>query len=478
MAVRNKLFIDNEWVDAAAGGTFDTVDPATEEVITAVALAEEADVDRAVKSSQRAMAGDWARLPPERRGELLWRLADVIESRGEEIARLETRDMGKPLRESHANVTRSVRTCRYYAGAVDKLMGDSIPVGHDVFAFTHYQPLGVTAHITPWNYPFANACRSLPPALAAGSTVILKPASDTPLTTLLLGELCAEAGVPPGVVNVVPGSGAVTGAALANHPGVCGITFTGSVEVGKRVAASAAQRIIPTVLELGGKNPQIVFADADFELALQQTMRGAFTNAGQVCTSVSRVLIERPLHKRFVEALEGRISALTIGDGIDNPDIGPLVSRAHRDTVARYVEIGRTRDGARLVTGGGRPKDHARGWFWQPTLFDQVDRDMTIAREEIFGPVLSVIPFDGDDEALAIANDLSLGLTAGLFTANIDRALRLARDLRAGMVWINDWFLSPVQTPHGGVGDSGLGREQGMQALMNYVQLKAISVRF
>jgi aldehyde dehydrogenase (NAD+) len=355
-------------------------------------------------------------------------------------------------------------------------VGESIPIGAAGFSFTLFEPLGVTAHITPWNYPFANACRSLPTALAAGCSVILKPASDTPLTTLLLGELCAEAGFPPGVVNVLPGSGSLTGAALASHRGVRGITFTGSVSTGKQIATHAAQRIVPCVLELGGKNPQIVFADCDLEHAIAQTIRGAFTNAGQVCTSVSRVLVERPILARYIEALSARVRALTIGPGVGNPDIGPLVSKNHYDDVARFAAIG-VQQGARLVTGGRRPEGFERGYFWQPTLFDRVTPDMTIARDEIFGPILSVVSFDSDEHALAIANGLDLGLTAGIFTRDVGRALRFARDLQAGIVWINDWFLSPVQTPHGGVKESGLGREQGMVALMNYTRIKAVAAR-
>lgn len=475
--MRTKLFIDNAWVDASGGRTFATINPATEESIADVALGSPEDVDTAVQSSHRAMKGEWGEMLPERRGELLNGLADLIDTHKDTIARLETLDMGKPLKESYGNVARSARTCRYYAGAVDKLLGDQIPVGPNALSFTIIEPLGVTVHITPWNYPFANACRSLPAALAVGSTAILKPASDTPLTTLVLAELCAAAGFPPGVVNVVPGSGSQTGAALVQHPLVRGVTFTGSIQTGKRIAAFAAERIVPTVLELGGKNPQIVFADADLEAAVQQTMRGAYTNAGQVCTSVSRVLVERAIYACYVEALAARIAKLTVGNGLDNPDIGPLVSRAHRDDVERYVKIGIERDRARLVCGGERPKHLSRGYFFAPTLFDEVDPSMTIAREEIFGPVLSVIPFDGDEEALTIANGLELGLTSGVFTRDVHRALRFARDIRAGMVWINEWFLSPVQTPHGGVMESGLGREQGMPSLMNYARIKSVGMR-
>ncbi len=476
MIHENRIFIDNEWVETADGNTFESIDPATEEVIAEVALAGPDDVDRAVKSASDAMKGEWGSLPPERRAALIARLGEVIAAHSEEIAALETRDMGKPIRESRANIARSVRTFQYYAGAVDKLLGDTIPTGPSGLAFTLYEPVGATAHITPWNYPFANACRSLPIALAAGCTAVIKPASVTPLTTLMLGDMVLEAGLPSGVVNIVTGDGRKTGAALADHPGIRAITFTGSVETGRRVGRAAAERIVPSVLELGGKNPQIVFADADFDLAIAQTLRGAFTNAGQVCTSVSRVLVERPLAADFVATLEARISALRMGPGMEDIDIGPLVSSDHLGTVEHCVRIGIS-EGARLVTGGERPKEFDRGYFFKPALFDRVTPDMTIATEEIFGPVLSIIAFDTEEEALAIANGLTLGLTAGVFTRDIARAMRFVRRLEAGMVWVNDWFLSPVQVPHGGVKESGLGREQGMNAMLNYVHVKSVGIR-
>lgn len=472
----NDLFIDNAYVPSASARRFDAVDPATEEVITTVAKASADDVERAVASSQRALRGPWYDLPPQARGELIDRLGDLIEANKDVIAQLETLDMGKPVRESYANVARSVRTCRYYAGAADKLEGQSIPVDRRSFNFSFHEPLGVTAHITPWNYPFANACRSLPTALAAGCTVVLKPASDTSLSTLLLGDLCRQAGFPDGVVNVVTGSGSEAGAALARHPGVRGITFTGSVDTGRRIMQMAAEHIRPVVLELGGKNPQIVFADADLDVALKETVRGAFMNAGQVCTGISRVLVERKIYADYVERLRTAVDALTIGHGTDNPDLGPLVSRAHRATVEGYVEIAHA-DGARLVSGGRRPADLERGWFYRPTVFDEVRAEMRIAREEVFGPLLVVMPFETDAEALAIANGVDFGLSSGLFTRDIDRAMRFARDIEAGMVWINEWFQSPVQVPHGGVKTSGIGREQGMLALANYTQVKDVAIR-
>ena len=476
LPVFSDLFIDNRFVPAAEGRRFDAIDPATEAVITQVAKADAGDVERAVRSAHDASKGPWRDTPPHVRGEMLDRLGDLIDEHKETIARLETADMGKPLRESYTNVARSVRTCRYYAGAADKFEGQSFPVDRRSFNFTLHEPLGVTAHITPWNYPFANACRSLPTALAAGCTVVLKPASDTSLSTLLLGELCRQAGFPDGVVNVVTGAGSEAGSALARHPLVRGITFTGSVDTGKRIMQMAAEHIRPVVLELGGKNPQVVFADADIEHALQETVRGAFTNAGQVCTGISRVLVERSIHADYVERLKALVDALTVGPGIENPNIGPLVSAAHRATVEEFVDIAHA-DGARLVSGGCRPSGLDKGWFYRPTLFDKVDSGMRIAREEVFGPLLVVMPFDGDEQALAIANDIDFGLTAGVFTNDLNRAMRFARDLEAGMIWVNEWFQSPVQVPHGGVKTSGIGREQGMLAMSNYTQVKDIAWR-
>lgn len=472
----DQLFIDNEYVPPAAGRRFDSIDPATEAPITTLPLADAADVDRAVRSAHRAFSS-WRRTTPSERTRLLLKAAAQIDARRNEIAQLETLDMGKPLRESLANVARSVRTFEYAAGATDKLEGQSIPVDDRSFNFTHLEPVGVTAHITPWNYPFANVCRSVPVALAAGCTAVVKPASETCLTTLLLGDILREAGFPPGVVNVVTGSGSEAGASLARHPLVRAITFTGSVGTGQRIAQYAAEHVRPVVLELGGKNPQLVCADADLDLALKETVRGAFTNAGQVCTGVSRVLVERAIYAPYVEALRARVDALTVAPGTDNADLGPLVSRAHRETVSDYVRIAAA-EGARLVSGGHIPEGRERGWFYRPTVFDEVRPDMRIAREEVFGPLLVVMPFDSDDEALEIANGIEFGLTAGVFTRDLGRAMRFVRDVEAGMVWVNEWFQSPVQVPHGGVKHSGIGREQGLASFSNYLQTKDVAIRF
>ncbi len=472
--MKYKLLIDNEWADSASGRTFPSINPATEEEIGVVPLSDVRDVDRAVRSSKDASQA-WRKSSPAERARLLNRLADLIEQYRNEIARLETLDMGKPLRESHANIDRSIVTARYYAGAADKYEGASYPVDSSTFNFSVFEPLGVTAHITPWNYPFANAMRSLPTAIAAGCTVVIKPATDTSLTTLYLGKLCVEAGFPPGVVNVVTGSGSEAGAALAAHPDVKGITFTGSVSTGVKIMKAAAEHIRPVVLELGGKNPQVVFADADIDHAVNETVRGAYTNAGQVCTSVSRLLVEEQIYDRYVEQLRERLESLTIDDGLNDPDIGPLVSRQHYDDVSGYADIAKS-EGAQLVTGGARAEGFQRGYFYKPTLFAKVSNDMRIAQEEVFGLILSAISFRSEDEAIAISNDSPFGLTSGVFTQDIDRATRFAREIEAGMVWINRWFQSPVQVPHGGVKTSGLGREQGLMALRNYSQVKDIAI--
>ena len=471
----NQLFIDNAYVAPASGRRFDAIDPATEAVITTLPQADAADVDRAVRSAHAAFRR-WRLTTPAERTGLLLKAAALIADRKDEIARLETLDMGKPLRESLANVARSVRTFEYAAGATDKLEGTSIPVDSRTFNFTRLEPVGVTAHITPWNYPFANACRSLPVALASGCTAVVKPASETCLTPLLLGDVLRAAGFPPGVVNVVTGNGPETGASLARHPLVGAITFTGSVATGRRIAQYAAEHLRPVVLELGGKNPQVVCADADLDQALKETVRGAFTNAGQVCTGVSRVLVERSIYAGYVEALCSRVGAMTVAPGLENADLGPLVSRTHRQTVADYVRIAQ-QEGARLVCGGRVPEGLERGWFYRPTVFDEVSASMRIAQEEVFGPVLVVLPFDTDAEALAIANSGDFGLAAGIFTRDLDRAMRFVRDVEAGMVWVNEWFQSPVQVPHGGVKHSGLGREQGMVAFANYLQAKDVAIR-
>jgi aldehyde dehydrogenase (NAD+) len=479
--MQGKLFIDGAWLDAVSGATFATVDPATEEPIQEVARGGRADVDRAVRAAERAMRGPWREMAPAERGRLLLRLAERIGAARDELAALETADMGKPIGQARGDVDGVVATLVYNAGAADKMEGATIPLGPDVVDFTLLEPLGVTAHIVPWNYPLGMAMRSLAPALAAGCTAVLKPAEQSPLSALRLAELVAEAGFPKGVVNVVTGlggdgSGGEAGEALVRHPGVRGISFTGSLETGRAIMAAAAQGVKPVVLELGGKNPMLVFEDADLERAVDDAIEAGFDNTGQVCSSASRLLLQRPIEAAFLERFEARAKALRIGPGRDDPDLGPIAFAEQHAKVMGYIELGRE-EGARLRFGGRRPGRLNRGHFVEPTLFDQVDPAMRIAREEIFGPVVTATTFDHEADAIEIANGLGHGLCAGAHTRDVGRALRLTRQLEAGSVWINGWFMGGVQAPTGGVKHSGIGRERGLPGVRNYLQIKNVAIR-
>ena len=471
-----RLFIADEWVAPESGATFATIDPSTEEPIEEIARADARDVDRAVQAASRAMSGPWREMAPAERGRLLFRLADAIEAARDELALLETTDVGKPLKRSRGDVDGVVATLRYNAGAADKLEGTTVPLGPEVVDFTLLEPLGVTAHIVPWNYPLGMAIRSLAPALAAGCSAVLKPAEQSPLSALRLAELCREAGLPKGVLNVVTGFGEEAGEALVRHPLVRGISFTGSVETGRRIMAMAAERTRPVVLELGGKNPMLVFADADLERAAADAIEGAFDNSGQVCSSSSRLLVSPEIKDELIDLVRTKAKVLRVGPGRDDPDLGPLVSAEQYAKVMGYIEAG-LREGASLLFGGRRPEHLNRGFFVEPTLFDRVDPDMRIAREEIFGPVATVTTFASEDQALAIANGLGYGLSAGVYTRDISRALRLAQRLEAGSVWINGWYLGGVQAPTGGIKDSGIGRERGLPGIRNYLQIKNVAIR-
>jgi aldehyde dehydrogenase (NAD+) len=471
-----RLFIADEWVAPASGATFVTIDPSTEEPIREVARAGAADVDRAVQAAHQAMAGPWREMAPAERGRLLFRLADAIEAAEDELALLETTDVGKPLRESRGDVEGVVATLRYNAGAADKIEGTTVPLGREVVDFTLLEPLGVTAHIVPWNFPLGMAVRSLAPALAAGCSAVLKPAEQSPLSALRLAELGREVGLPKGVLNVVTGFGEEAGEALVRHPLVRGISFTGSVETGRRIMALAAERTRPVVLELGGKNPMLVFADADLERAAADAAEGAFGNSGQVCSSSSRLLVAPVVKDEFIDRLRARAAALRVGPGRDDPDLGPLVSAEQYAKVTGYIEDA-LRERAHLVFGGRRPEHLNRGFFLEPTLFDRVSPDMRIAREEVFGPVTTVTTFESEEQALAIANGLGYGLCAGVYTRDVSRALSFAQRLEAGSVWINGWFLGGVQAPTGGIKDSGIGRERGLPGIRNYLQIKNVAIR-
>ena len=474
--MQTDLVIAGRAVPAASGERFATLDPATETPIVEVARGGAADVDAAVRAAHDAFYGDWRKVTPAARGRILLRLADLVAAHKEELAALETADVGKPLKEARGDVDGVVSTLIYNAGAADKMEGATIPLGPSVVDFTLMEPLGVTAHIVPWNYPLGMAARSLGPALAAGCTAVLKPAEQTPLTALRFAELALEAGLPPGVLNVVTGFGEEAGAPLVRHPLVRGVTFTGSVPTGRTIMAMAAEHTIPVVLELGGKNAVLVFADADLDRVVADVIEGAFENAGQICSSASKLLVEASVADELVERLHARAARITVGPGKDDPDLGPVVSDEQHERVLGFVT--EAKGSARLVHGGGRPAELPRGWFVAPTILDRVPPEARIAREEVFGPVVTVTRFTAEEEeAVAIANGTGYGLVAGVYTRDISRALRLAQTLEAGSVWINGWFLGGQQAPTGGIKDSGIGRERGLLGVRNYLQVKNVGIR-
>jgi acyl-CoA reductase-like NAD-dependent aldehyde dehydrogenase len=473
------LWIDNQAGEAASGDTFATLNPATGEELAQIARGSAADIDRAVSSAQEALRGKaWGRMNPHERARLLWALADLIEANADELATLETRDNGKPYFESRkVDLPSVVENFRYFAGLADKIQGETIPVAGPFLNYTLREPVGVVGCIVPWNFPLSLAAWKVAPALACGNAVVLKPAEETPLTALRLGELAAEAGFPPGVLNVVPGFGEEAGAALVAHPGVDAVSFTGSTEVGRIVARNAAETLKKVSLELGGKSPNLVFEDADLDAAVRGATTGIFYGKGEVCAAGSRILVERGAYDAFVEAFRARAEKMTVGDPMDpGTRIGAIVSERQLERVLGYVEAGR-KEGARLVTGGERAQVDGRGNFVTATVFADVDPDMTIAREEIFGPVAAVIPFDDVDDAVAKANRTIYGLAAGIWTRDVGKAHRLARELQAGTVWINTYNQYDSASPFGGYKQSGYGRDLGYQAaLEKYTQVKSVWV--
>ena len=477
--IRNRLWIGNEWSDAADGGTFATVNPATGETITEVASAQAADIDRAVAAAREAMANDaWRNMNPHKRSRLLWKLADAIEAAADELGALETADNGKPYFEARkVDVPSVVENFRYFAGMADKIQGATIPVAGPFLNYTLREPVGVVGCITPWNFPLSLAAWKVAPALACGNAVILKPAEQTPLTAIRLGELAAEVGFPAGVLNVVPGFGETAGAALVRHAGVDAIAFTGSTEVGRIVMREAAETLKKVSLELGGKSPNIVLADADVKAAVRGATTGIFYGKGEVCAAGSRVLVERPIYDEFVEAFADRAAKMTVGDPMDESTrLGAIVSEEQLERVMGYVETGKS-EGARLVTGGERTTVDGKGNFVTATVFADVESKMKIAQEEIFGPVAAVLPVDDLDHAIATANDTMYGLASGIWTRDIGKAHRVARELQAGTVWINTYNQYDSASPFGGYRQSGFGRDLGYEAaLEKYTQVKSVWV--
>ncbi|ELZ39088.1 aldehyde dehydrogenase [Halorubrum saccharovorum DSM 1137] len=473
-----ELYIDGEWTSATDGQTIETADPATEEPYATVASATAEDVDRAVDAADAAAARDgaWRSLDPSERAAHLHAMADAIDDLSDEIVLVESHDNGKTPFEAGLDVDMVVDTFRYYAGWADKLTGQTVPVPGDRLDYVQQEPLGVTAHIAPWNYPFQLAGRSLAPALACGNTAVLKPSSQTPLSALYYAEAAERAGIPDGVVNVVPGTGSEAGDAIVGHPGVDHVAFTGSTDVGKGIMSRAAENVTGVTMELGGKGPNVIFPDADLDDAAAGAHYGIFMNAGQMCWAGSRLLVHEDVHDAVVERVVERAEATTLGSGIDDDGrMGPLISESHLEDVEAYVQAGLD-EGATLATGGSRPDDRGDGYFLEPTVLTDVTNDMTVAREEIFGPVLSVISFADYEEAIEIANDSPYGLMAGVWTTDLETAHGAAADLDYGMVSVNEYPVTFPQTPFGGFKQSGIGREQGTEALAEYTQAKNVNV--
>ncbi|HEY2705516.1 MAG TPA: aldehyde dehydrogenase family protein [Candidatus Dormibacteraeota bacterium] len=476
-----RLLIGGAWVDAQTDATFDTVDPATGEVLATLPAGTAADVDRAVRAARTAFEDSWRHLSPAARGRCLLRLADLIDENAEELATIETLDVGKPLTESqYIDMAVTSEVYRYYGGWATKITGQTLPVSPVVgsaFAYTRREPYGVVGCIVPWNFPFLLTAWKLGPALAAGNTIVLKPAENTSLSSLRLGELFAEAGFPDGVLNIVTGLGHEAGQAVAEHPGIDTVSFTGSTATGRRILQASVSTLHPVHLELGGKSPNIVLADANLDDAVQGAFTAIFVNQGQVCCAGSRLYVERSVHDEVVERLAAEAEEVVLGHGLDaDTTMGPLVSEVQQRRVAGYVEEG-VRAGASCRTGGGVPGgDLAGGYFYQPTLLTGVSDDMTVAREEIFGPVLSVMSFDDIDEVVRRANDSTYGLAAGIWTRDISKAHRIAHALQAGLVWINAYNMLDPAAPFGGYKQSGFGRDLGEEGLNAYTQTKTVWV--
>ncbi len=474
--MQTRLFIGNEWREATSGTTLGVVNPATEEIIATVHAAGEADVDAAVAAARSCFESDaWRGLSGRKRGALLHRAAQLLHERRDELAEMETRQNGKPLFESKIDVASTVETLTYYAGWADKLAGDVLPVDGNDFVFTQREPIGVVGAIVPWNFPLNLASWKVAPALAVGCTVVLKPAPETPLTALALAEVMLEAGFPPGAINVIPGDGPTTGAALVRHPDVDKIAFTGSTAVGRQIMREAAGTLKRVTLELGGKSPNIVFADADLKAAVRGAQTGIFYGKGEVCAAGSRLLVERSVHDRVVEELASRAAKLRPGDPFDQGTrIGALASRRQFDKVMSYVEAGKRE--AKLVAGGTAAKVNGKGYFVEATVFDDALPGMKIVDEEIFGPVLAVLTFDDVDEAVHLANRTIYGLAAGVWTKDIRKAFTVARAVRAGTVWVNSYNLYDSAAPFGGFKSSGFGRDLGREALDGYTDVKTVWV--
>jgi aldehyde dehydrogenase (NAD+) len=473
---QTRLLINNEWVDPIEAGTFDTLNPATGEVIAKVSAAGPKDVDKAVKAARKALeSGPWSTMNAADRGRLLYKLADLVEGQAKELAVLESLNCGKTITDSQGDLQAVVNTLRYYAGWADKIEGRTVPVRGNFLSYTLRQPVGVVGQIIPWNFPLLMLAWKWGPALACGNTIVMKPAEQTPLTALRLGELAIEAGFPAGVVNLLNGYGETTGAALVVHPDVDKLAFTGHVDTAKIIQKAAADTLKRTTFELGGKSPNVVFADANMEAAVDGAFHSIFFHCGQCCTAGSRLFVEEKIHQEFVERLAEKAKQRKVGDPLEPAtEQGPQVSKEQLDKILGYIELGQ-KQGARLMTGGER--HGSKGFFVQPTIFDNVKDDMAIAKDEIFGPVVSVLPFKKVDEVIQRANNTSYGLAAAIWTKDLDKAHLFARQVKSGTVWVNCYHIVDTTTPFGGFKMSGQGRENGEAALEHYTETKTVTIK-
>ncbi|GHA41671.1 aldehyde dehydrogenase [Amylibacter ulvae] len=459
----------------SGGDLIDSYDAGRGAVFAQFTNGTTSDVDRAVTNARNAFQTVWRKTAPVERGRILSKAATLILENLERLAVIETLDCGKPLSEARGDVRGAARCFEYYAGVCDKLQGQTFPLGHDYLGYSISEPIGVTAHIIPWNFPISTAARGIAPALAAGCCVVAKPAETTPFSALLLGDILHQAGLPAGVCNVITGTGVQTGAALVAHPDIDQVTFTGSVATGANVMKSAADNVTRVVLELGGKSPVVMMNDCDQDAALDGVMGAIFENAGQICSAGSRLIIERDIHDAFVERLVKRAQSLTIGHGLHDPNMGPLNSEQHLQKVAGFIDRAKSR-GAEVLTGGNITTDPktGQGWFYEPTIIANRPSDDELVQEEIFGPVLTVQIADDVDHALALANDCQFGLVAGIYTSNATTAHRMARDIDAGQIYINEYFAGGIEVPFGGNKKSGFGREKGLEALQSYCKTKSV----
>jgi betaine-aldehyde dehydrogenase len=471
-----QIYVNGEWVESKSNKTFPVYDPATEEVIAQVPDSNGDDVNRAVAAAKSAFEdGPWASTTAQERGRVLFRLAEKIRQNAPQLAELEARNCGKPIVEAEYDIN-DVATCfEYYGGLATKVLGYVNPVPDNAVSLSLKEPVGVAGQIIPWNYPLMMAAWKLAPALAAGCTCVLKPAEQTPLTALEMANWLADVGLPPGVVNIITGFGESCGAPLVQHPDVNKIAFTGSAAVGKIIVKQAADTVKRVTLELGGKSPNIFFADADFEAAIDGALFGVFINQGEVCSAGSRILVQKPIYRKFVDAMTEKTKKITLGPPLERETkMGPLVSKEQYERVRSYQDIGKSE--GKLAAGGGRPAKFAKGYYVEPTIFYDVDNSARIAREEIFGPVAAVIPFEDEKDAVKIANDTPYGLAAAVWTRDIFKAFRAVKALKAGIVWVNHMQPTYVEAPWGGYKQSGFGRELGPWGIEEYLETKQVHI--